>query len=246
MGYLGTKPANSPLTSELIPDGIITPADLSQGKPVWDTSGNVGIGTSSPASTLDVVATGVATGTIRSTSTSGSREAKLRLNVPSTGGDDPSGQIEFTYGTGYTVAGSIQMTHTNPNMKFFTGTNERMRLDNSGNLLFNSGYGSVATAYGCRAWVNFNGTGTVAIRSSGNVSSITDNGTGTYTVNFTTAMSDANYSVNANSIRSGSNTPQIASVSSVTAQTTTAARIITMEYSSSLADGLYVNVAVFR
>jgi hypothetical protein len=47
----------------------------------------------------------------------------------------------------------------------------------------------------CRAWVNFNGTGTVAIRASGNVSSITDNGTGDYTVNFTTAMPDANYGV---------------------------------------------------
>jgi hypothetical protein len=59
---------------------------------------------------------------------------------------------------------------------------------------FNSGYGSVATAYGCRAWVNFSGTGTVTIRGSGNVSSITDNGTGDYTVNFTTALVDANYS----------------------------------------------------
>jgi hypothetical protein len=64
----------------------------------------------------------------------------------------------------------------------------------SGNLQFNSGYGSVATAYGCRAWVNFDGTGTPAIRASGNVSSITDNGTGDYTLNFTTAMPDANYS----------------------------------------------------
>jgi hypothetical protein len=62
-------------------------------------------------------------------------------------------------------------------------------------LSFNSGYGSVATAYGCRAWVNFNGTGTVAIRASGNVTSITDNGTGDYTVNFTNAMPDANYSL---------------------------------------------------
>ena len=61
---------------------------------------------------------------------------------------------------------------------------------------FNSGYGSVATAYGCRAWVNFNGTGTVAIRASGNVSSITDGGVGNYTVNFTTAMPDVNYSTN--------------------------------------------------
>jgi hypothetical protein len=47
--------------------------------------------------------------------------------------------------------------------------------------------------YKCRAWVNFNGTGTVAIRASGNVSSITDGGAGTYTVNFTNAMPDANY-----------------------------------------------------
>ena len=52
-----------------------------------------------------------------------------------------------------------------------------------------------APMYACRAWVNFNGTGTVAIRASGNVSSITDNGRGQYTVNFATAMTDANYAV---------------------------------------------------
>jgi hypothetical protein len=52
-----------------------------------------------------------------------------------------------------------------------------------------------APLYMCRAWVNFNGTGTVAIRASGNVSSITDNGVGNYTVNFTTAMPDASYCV---------------------------------------------------
>jgi len=50
-----------------------------------------------------------------------------------------------------------------------------------------------APLYACRAWVNFNGTGTVAIRASGNVSSITDNGAGDYTINFATAMPDANY-----------------------------------------------------
>ena len=63
-----------------------------------------------------------------------------------------------------------------------------------------------APVYACRAWVNFNGTGTVAIRASGNVSSITDNGTGTYTVNFTTAMPDANYSGQIGQIGGGSNT----------------------------------------
>lgn len=64
-----------------------------------------------------------------------------------------------------------------------------------GNLNLDAGYGSKAPIYGVRAWVNFNGTGTVAIRESANVSSITDNGTGNYTVNFTSAMPDANYCV---------------------------------------------------
>ena len=68
-----------------------------------------------------------------------------------------------------------------------------VNVDASDNLQFDSGYGSTATAYGCRAWVNFNGTGTVAIRESANVSSITDHATGDYTINFSTAMPDANY-----------------------------------------------------
>ena len=57
--------------------------------------------------------------------------------------------------------------------------------------------GGDAPIYACRAWVNFNGTGTVAIRESGNVSSITDNGTGYYRINFATNMPDVNYCVNA-------------------------------------------------
>ena len=64
----------------------------------------------------------------------------------------------------------------------------------------NNDTGVLATQNGmtgiAKAWVNFNGTGTVAIRDSFNVSSITDNGTGDYTVNFTTAMPNANYAAN--------------------------------------------------
>jgi hypothetical protein len=63
-----------------------------------------------------------------------------------------------------------------------------------------------APIYACRAWVNFNGTGTVAIRASGNVTSITDNGAGNYTVNFTTAMPDANYTTITTTNRSSGNT----------------------------------------
>ena len=61
------------------------------------------------------------------------------------------------------------------------------------------GTGGISQARIAKAWVNFNGTGTVAIRSSYNVSSITDNGTGDYSVVFSTAMSDANYCTNMNS-----------------------------------------------
>ena len=63
----------------------------------------------------------------------------------------------------------------------------------------NAGTESVNTSYvingTAKAWVNFNGTGTVAIRESNNSSSITDNGTGNYTVNFTSAIEDVNYSL---------------------------------------------------
>jgi len=87
------------------------------------------------------------------------------------------------------------------------GTNGNLDITNTGTgaIYINTGAGSLflngapfstpgsAPIYACRAWVNFNGTGTVAIRESGNVSSITDNGTGDYTVNFTTAMQDTSY-----------------------------------------------------
>mgnify|MGYP003636336006 CR=1 FL=1 len=99
-------------------------------------------------------------------------------------------------------------------------------IDSSSNLKFNSGYGSVATAYGCRAWVNFNGTGTVAIRDSGNVSSITDNGTGDYTVNFTTAMPDANYAVNATGKWGSGNEGEVTVYNDTTTISTTAVRIL--------------------
>lgn len=69
-----------------------------------------------------------------------------------------------------------------------------------------------APIYGCRAWVNFNGTGTVSIRASGNVASITDNGTGDYTINFTTSLPSSNPCVVAS--RSGNGFIRVVSTSS--------------------------------
>jgi hypothetical protein len=104
----------------------------------------------------------------------------------------------------------------------------------------------------CKAWVNFNGTSTVAIRASYNVSSITDNATGDYTVNFTTALVDANY-VTTGSCQRESGAPEgiltIYSVNSsgaLVSPTTIAARINTSKRDGGPIDSAFVNVAIFR
>lgn len=117
-------------------------------------------------------------------------------------------------------------------------------ISSSGNFSFNSGYGSVATAYACRAWVNFNGTGTVAIRASGNVSSITDNGTGDYTVNLTTAMPDINYVVCGQGSLVTTDGRYQQEFSAV--RTTSAYRFATTNSAGTITDSTYANIAVFR
>jgi hypothetical protein len=96
--------------------------------------------------------------------------------------------------------------------------------------------------YTAKAWVNFNGTGTVAIRASGNVSSITDNGTGDYTVNFTNAMPDVNYCVSNYSASTSSNW----FLGRVVSYSTTGYRFVTIDNSGALADTVFANVAIFR
>lgn len=92
------------------------------------------------------------------------------------------------------------------------------------------------------AWVNFNGTGTVAIRSSYNVSSITDNGTGQYRINFTNAMSDANYATNASC---GLNISIAQTGMFVQTQTTTTADIICFSSAGTYYDESLIGVTVF-
>lgn len=96
----------------------------------------------------------------------------------------------------------------------------------------------------CRAWVNFNGTGTVAIRASFNVSSITDNGTGDYTVNFTNALPDANYGWACSGGRNA-NDGNVAN-QSVATPTTTAFRFVTMNSAFTKVDMDFCALSVFR
>lgn len=200
---------------------------------------------------------------------------------------------------------------------FSEGGTQVAEFDSSGNFLFNSGFGSVATAYGCRAWVNFNGTantnlsgtysqsgttvtvtatahGLIAgnsiyadittgtavdgvytvvsvisssqftytagtslttsgnitlvrstIRASGGVSSVSDNGTGSYTLNFSNAMPDVNYST----VFLGGDTAAAAGIplGYITTTTTTSQTVRTYNYSGgSLMDSPLINIAIFR
>lgn len=101
----------------------------------------------------------------------------------------------------------------------------------------------------CKAWVNFNGTGTVAIRAAFNVSSITDNGTGLFTINFTQAMPDVNYAVNGTvgdtlaatpylSLGNGNDLPSIS--------TTSFKIVVKSSGTSVLQDCLHTHISVFR
>ena len=108
-----------------------------------------------------------------------------------------------------------------------------------------------APLYMCRAWVNFNGTGTVAIRASGNVTSITDNGTGQYTVNFTTAMPDTNYATIGSGYTVASGLPAFTNATRAIAafsNTSSSCRIqvYRSDTNSFDADSLEMNVAIFR
>jgi hypothetical protein len=139
------------------------------------------------------------------------------------------------------------------NLKHNASASNNIVLDTSGNaavaanLSFNSGYGSSAVAYGCRAWVNFNGTGTVAIRASGNVSSITDNGGGDFTVNLTTAMPDTNYGIVAGGSQDN-NTTTNDRFTSAYVQSSSAVRVIFSAWinGNNRIDPVTCCIAVFR
>jgi len=247
--------------------------------------------------------------------------------------NQPLGKIEFFTSDGSSpgarvvsyILSSALGTAGGGDIRFGTSANagtvsEAMRITGAGLLQFNSGYGSVATAYGCRAWANFNGvpltgtysqTGTTVtvtitahgmttgqtasldftsgtavdgsytvtvtgantftvtqasrttsgnvtlqnfIRGSGNVSSIADNATGEYTINFTTALPDANYSVagiavcsSTTNISGGAITIIGTASTGPTTKTTSALKVGTgNDNSGSFIDNADISIVIFR
>ena len=198
--------------------GVVTTADA---------TGNLSL-LSGTTTVVAVTSTGAAvTGTLSASGVSTFAAGTALLPALTTTGDTNTG---VWFPAADTIAAS-------------TGGTEQMRIDSAGLLKFNSGYGSAATAYGCRAWVNFNGTGTVAIRASGNVSSITDGGVGIYSLNLTTSMPDANYST---IITAGSNSANSFESNVNPSSTTSTVNINTHDYGNSYSDNSFICVAVFR
>lgn len=164
-------------TAISIPNGI----NIDSNTLVVDATNNrVGIVNASPTVTLDV------TGDIKKSGVDYNSDGSV---------SNPSITFTSDTNTGLFRSASDQID-------IVTGGESRFRVESTGQIkaVYESTIGTdynttLGDGYFCRAWVNFNGTGTVAIRASGNVSSITDNGTGDYTINFTTAMPDTNYSV---------------------------------------------------
>lgn len=123
-----------------------------------------------------------------------------------------------------------------------------------GVMSFDSGYGSTAPVYGCRAWVNFNGTSVTtvdgedrcAIRGSGNVAKVVRSATGVFIVHFTTALADANYIVTGNVGGTNSSAVTVYPWDQELARTVSLFRIGTLNTSGNPANSAHVNVAVFR
>ena len=206
--------------------------NVGSGQIYKDTSGNVGIGTSSP--------------------TAISNYTSLCVNNATTGGivDLMQGGAYKLRLIGTASAGQIETASSLPIVFAPAGT-ERARIDASGNWYMNSGYGSAAVAYGCRAWVNYNAT-TSTVRGSGNISSVTKNATGDFTLNFSSAMPDGNFGVSvATTMIPGVNwvfgTANInSSGSTVQANTTTTFRFSTTGPAGGAYDTQYVYATIFR
>jgi hypothetical protein len=195
----------------------------------WATAGGTGTVTNVTGTAPIAVATGTTTPVV--SITPGTARQLMQTNAGGTA-------AEFT--SNVDVPGTLDVTGV--------GTFDA-------NLRFNSGYGSAAVAYGCRAWVNFDGVpASPTIRAGGNVSSVTKSGTGVYIVNFTTAMPDANFgaAVTCNSLSNGT-TVTFGSIGQYADNSTNPATTTSLNIraagsggSAFAADSAFINVIVFR
>jgi hypothetical protein len=178
--------------------------------------------------------TGTFSGAVSGTAFTGNGSALTALNASNlVSGTVPDARFPATL----PVASGVNLTNLPAGN--LTGDVAQARLATALNA------SGAAPLYAARAWVNFNGTGTIAIRASGNVSSLTDNGVGDYTVNFTTVMPDANYApVGLMAILSGN---EIRSIGGGVNYSQTASSLRVQTWGNpNIADANFVTIAIFR
>jgi len=166
-------------------------------------------------------------------------DAALPLTYSATTNALNSGGIDITLSAGdrfdvYTDGTTVRLDIILLNGKAVTASGADTSLSN----LTVTGQDKIATA-----WVNFNGTGTVAIRDQFNVSSITDNGIGDYTINFTVTMANANYAISG--ITELNSSGQVLGIKNATTPTTSLFEVATQAPGVGVADSTYVNLIVF-
>lgn len=250
----GTKTFSSTIVGSItgnaatVNDGSVTPPKLSAGGPKWNTSGSVSFGSEVTPSQLSSSITFGTNGLVYSTSGSSSSifgayydggwKIKYQNVTPVVSSLTPSGALWQT-----ATAGSA-----GDSIPVFTTLAE---IQSGGNFKFDSGYGSAAVAYGCRAWVNFDGTGTGLAggatqtkRGSGNISVVSKSSIGTYLIYLETAMPDTNYAVVGTGITSSGETCALACTSQLTDRFTVTTN--GTGTSAGLVDVVIANIVVFR
>jgi len=203
------------------------------------TNDRVGIKTASPTVELDVTGAILSSGNI---TTAGILTASNSTNVTT------APPITFTGDTNTGIGHSAADT-----LDFVTNGVSRARISSTGlqSSVIPDLSGSNTTLfpeYKCRAWVNFNGTtaSPSTIRASGNISSVTKNGTGDYTINFATAMPDANYSFSFGAEGGGAGNALLAVEQSGATVPAAGSLRINIKQGTALLDRSYVSVMVFR
>ena len=242
-GTPGTDDMPGRLVFSTTADGASSPTERMR----ISSNGFIGIGNTAPSNTLslgDVGGIGQDTNSLYV----GGNFTGTGDNFKKTG--NYANQIHFDTSAGHITFKSTSSTGTAGNSISFI---DQFRISSTGaQSSVIPGGSTLYPSFDCRAWVNFNGTGTVAIRGSGNVSSITDVAVGQYTVNFATAMPDANYAPTGMAgYKDATNNNEISWISlrrsSSSAFSTTACDITTgFTVSNAGADVNYVCVAFFR
>jgi hypothetical protein len=224
---IGAAPASHTHPSTAISDSTSAGRALMTGADAAAQRTSLGLGTMAQATATDYLARAGGTMTGQLVATAGTAAA-------------PGVAISGDTDTGILQAGVANT------LSVVTGGVERWRVGSDGAAQsVIPGGSTLLPQFQCRAWVNFNGTGTVAIRGSGNVSSITDNGTGDYTINLTTAMPDTNYCVSLSCTGEVNVQHAVPFLSTVTASSVSV-RFFNAANGANVADKSIVALAVFR